>query len=212
MRVGILLLFLPLAASSFGDCVCSCCAYPHPSIQQCSPTFQGSNRLASCTMCSTGFCANQYPMACPSGPNSGGAAGVGGHTSFACDGADEEFVRDAEYGGGGLAILIFLGLAILFLRNRFQSGPTVETYSSTTTNYVPMGQPAYAQPAYAQPAYAQPAYAQPGYRQGPVYMAPQPPATVIVTGGGHHGHSNYGGGHHGGGHQESRSTHTSGGF
>lgn len=130
--------------ASFGDCVCTCCSYPHPDFD-CSPVFQGTNRLDSCSQCTTSFCASRFPMACPAGPGTGGAYGIGGHNAFTCDGADNVVVQDAEYGGGGLGVFgLFVCCVCCFMRcrgrqRRYDSVQGTEAWPSATS-YVPMAQ------------------------------------------------------------------------
>ena len=174
------LLLRGVASSSYGDCSCSCCAKVHPDLE-CTPQFVGHNTLSSCSSCSAGFCAHQWPTACPSGPRSGGKDNFGGHTSFQCDGwvddakpgvASSTTSTAEEGGGAGVVLLIFLCICCCVTRQRRQRYAPVAP--------VPMGQPVaqwpVAQPI-AQQSMGMGMGMQPGVQPGAYYP---PPPTVFV--------------------------------
>ena len=128
----LLLLLHEAASSGYGDCTCSCCAKVHP-LAECTPQIVGHNTLSSCSSCSAGFCAHQWPAACPSGPTWGGQYDFGGHTSFQCDGRDGDVVHTAEGGGAGVMLLAVMGCCCWWCCQWRQRYAAVAP--------VPMGQP-----------------------------------------------------------------------
>ena len=132
------LLLRGVASSSYGDCSCSCCAKVHPDLE-CTPQYVGHNTLSSCSSCSAGFCAHQWPTACPLGPTFGGKDNFGGHTFFQCDGwlpSSTTFTAGEGGGGAGVMLLIFLGI---WLAGCCVVCKRRQRYAAVAT--VPMGQP-----------------------------------------------------------------------
>mmetsp|Transcript_26951 Transcript_26951/g.81598 ORF Transcript_26951/g.81598 Transcript_26951/m.81598 type:complete len:195 (-) Transcript_26951:883-1467(-) len=85
LLLRLLTLGAQLWAARAGMCRCSCCSFERVG-EECEPQYMGGDDLAHCSKsCTIGFCAQSFPRSCPSGPTSGGEAGLGGHMSATCD-------------------------------------------------------------------------------------------------------------------------------
>jgi hypothetical protein len=155
----------PLLVQASGTCRCSCCSFERPG-DDCTPADLGANTSMHCAEgCTGAFCASVFPDSCPTGPSSGGSAGLGGHLFATCGGLEDGMARFDDATPAELKALLPVALLVLFcmcswcclcrwccLRRRIRSEHVwADTYPpafSTAYNTMPMGQPVTACPVY----------------------------------------------------------------